>query len=54
MVEIQGQVDMIEEKVGSTVVWKLDTLAERLRGDMRLQIREEMQEVRDQGNMLHD
>lgn len=28
--------DTIEEKVGSMVDWKLNALAERLRGDMRL------------------
>ena len=33
---------------------KLEALANRLRGDMRLQIREELQEVRDQGNLLQD
>jgi len=54
MAEVQGRVDTIEEKVGVAVDRKLDALAERLRGDMRLQIREEMQEVREQGNMLHN
>jgi len=52
--EVQGRMDSMEEKVGLTVDGKLDALAERLRGDMQLQLREEMQEVRDQGNLLRD
>ena len=52
--EMQVRVETMEERVGSTVDRKLEALADRLRGDMRLQIREEMQEVWDQGNLLWD
>ena len=52
--EMQGRVETVEERIESAVDRKLEALAYRLRGDMRLQIREELQEVRDQGNLLQD
>ena len=42
--EMQGIMDSMEEKVGLSVDRKLDVLAERLKGDMRMQLKEEMQE----------
>ena len=40
--EMQGRMDSMEEKVGLSVDRKLDALAERLRGDMHMQLKEEM------------
>jgi len=37
--EMQGRVETVEERIESAVDRKLEALAYRLRGDMRLQIR---------------